>query len=87
MIFLVDLFENRWIKCFSHYAANSNKSSFKPELVSHCIVQYIMPKKQSAGAKAREICTQYADEFMITPRGNLYGSVCSVLVKYEKKIF
>ena len=61
--------------CSGHYAANSNRSSFNQKLVSHCIIQSIIPKKaKSAAAKAREISTQYVNEFMIIPRNDFYCS-------------
>ena len=44
-------------------------------------------KAKSAAGKAREIYSQYVDEYMITSRSDLYCSLCSILVKYEKRFF
>ena len=47
-----------------------------------------MPKEAKlAAAKVREICTQFANEFAITPRGDLYFSLCGFLVKSEKRFY
>ena len=48
---------------------------------------YNVKKTKSVASKAREMCTQYVVEFIITPRGDLYCSLCSVLVKYEKRLY
>ena len=42
------------VKYSSHYAANSNRSRFKQMLVSHCMIQSIMLKKQRHLQQKRE---------------------------------
>ena len=38
-------------------------------------------------AKVRQICSEYPNEFLATPVGNLQCNLCDVLVKCDKKFF
>ena len=47
-----------------------------------------MPKQpKSSTAKVRQICSEYPDEFLATPAGDLRCNLCDVLVKCDKKFF
>ena len=42
---------------------------------------------KSSTAKVRQICSEYPDEFLATPVGDLQCNLCDVLVKCDKKFF
>ena len=47
-----------------------------------------MPKQpKSSTAKVRRICSEYPNEFLATPAGDLRRNLCDVLVKCDKKFF
>ena len=42
---------------------------------------------KSSTTKVRKICSQYSNEFLVTPAGHLRCNICDVLVKCDKKLF